>query len=122
MVYCGVSVEVQPEEMLQACLAVFTDLQQVAHYCIYSKYLDIFVLNLNKSILIPVDMSKNCCMLHSDRDCIICSSLFVPILRVSMLVSFHAPPFKEWWKAHIVLPLSVCPSLATSKMALAFCL
>lgn len=31
MIYCGMSVEVQPEEMLQACLAVFTDLQQVEH-------------------------------------------------------------------------------------------
>lgn len=33
MVYCGVSVEVQPEEMLQACLAVFTDLQQICVRC-----------------------------------------------------------------------------------------
>ncbi|KAK3576136.1 hypothetical protein CHS0354_043102 [Potamilus streckersoni] len=33
MVYCGVSVEVQPEEMLQACLSVFTDLQQICVRC-----------------------------------------------------------------------------------------
>ena len=30
MVACGVSCEVQPEEMLQACLAVFTDLAEVS--------------------------------------------------------------------------------------------
>ncbi|KAL5015967.1 hypothetical protein ScPMuIL_005556 [Solemya velum] len=33
MVYCGITVEVQPEEMLQACLAVFTDLQQICVRC-----------------------------------------------------------------------------------------
>lgn len=33
MIYCGMSVEVQPEEMLQACLAVFTDLQQICVRC-----------------------------------------------------------------------------------------
>lgn len=33
MVYCGVAVEVQPEEMLQACLSVFTDLQQICVRC-----------------------------------------------------------------------------------------
>ncbi|XP_021342400.1 serine/threonine-protein kinase 36-like isoform X3 [Mizuhopecten yessoensis] len=33
MIYCGVSVEVQPEEMLQACLSVFTDLQQICVRC-----------------------------------------------------------------------------------------
>ncbi|VDI30045.1 fused, partial [Mytilus galloprovincialis] len=33
MIYCGLTVEVQPEEMLQACLAVFTDLQQICVRC-----------------------------------------------------------------------------------------
>ncbi|KAK3094442.1 hypothetical protein FSP39_001787 [Pinctada imbricata] len=33
MIYCGMTVEVQPEEMLQACLAVFTDLQQICVRC-----------------------------------------------------------------------------------------
>ncbi|XP_046556063.1 serine/threonine-protein kinase 36-like isoform X1 [Haliotis rubra] len=33
MVYCGVSVEVQPEDMLQACLSVFTDLAQICVRC-----------------------------------------------------------------------------------------
>ncbi|XP_041347923.1 serine/threonine-protein kinase 36-like isoform X2 [Gigantopelta aegis] len=33
MVYCGVAVEVQPEEMLQACLAVFTDLAEICVRC-----------------------------------------------------------------------------------------
>ena len=37
MVYCGVSVEVQPEEMLQACLAVFTDLQQVGRSIVFTQ-------------------------------------------------------------------------------------
>ncbi|ESO97940.1 hypothetical protein LOTGIDRAFT_153051 [Lottia gigantea] len=33
MVYCGVSVEVQPEDMLQACLSVFTDIAEICVRC-----------------------------------------------------------------------------------------
>ncbi|KAK6192112.1 hypothetical protein SNE40_003650 [Patella caerulea] len=33
MVFCGVSVEVQPEDMLQACLSVFTDIAEICVRC-----------------------------------------------------------------------------------------
>ena len=31
-----------------------------------------------------------------------------------------SPPFKEWWKGHIVLPLSVRPSPSVSNTSLSF--
>ena len=41
-------------------------------------------------------------------------------LQLSLSV-FMPAPFYEWWKGHIVLPLSVSPSISASGMIIAIC-
>ncbi|KAL8605032.1 hypothetical protein ACOMHN_018834 [Nucella lapillus] len=56
MVACGVSCEVQPEEMLQACLSVFTDLAQVCVRCPFDYGILDGLLLLLRELVPQVDM------------------------------------------------------------------
>ncbi|KAK7088085.1 serine/threonine-protein kinase 36-like isoform X2 [Littorina saxatilis] len=56
MVGCGISCEVQPEEMLQACLSVFTDLAEVCVRCPFDYGILDGLLLLLRELVPQVDM------------------------------------------------------------------
>lgn len=57
MVACGVNAEVQPFEMMQACLAVFTDLDQVSYFICHSLF--ILVTELSQVLEFIASLSKS---------------------------------------------------------------